>query len=218
MPRQPCHPRRGDLRLKISVGGLDLTSYLLVPFRFLRCFPRVSCLSVSSNVPAIPASKRVSLFSSFFYSNARRTVIQNPLGNMAYRPIGDPQPPHLENIELNTRYDPGAYNNQQYAPPPGSPPDRDKKDVDSKGAFRSNEAPMNSWPVHSQRAAALTSMRISLMIFDAILASTPIMFVGMSIFDTFLYAYNLLPCTIRTTIFIIMAINTSHLLPKYTIC
>lgn len=40
---------------------------------------------------------------------------------------------------------------------------------------------MSSWPVHSQRAAALTPLRMSLMIFDAILASTPIMFVALAL-------------------------------------
>ncbi|CAO2655975.1 Nn.00g047780.m01.CDS01 [Neocucurbitaria sp. VM-36] len=100
-----------------------------------------------------------------------------------YRPIGDPnhtnsQSAPLDNIELNTRYDAGTYN---YAPPTGTPPDRDIKDVDSKAAFRSGEVPVSSWPVHSQRAAALTPLRISLMIFDAILASTPIMFVALAL-------------------------------------
>src|SRR4051794_28699528 len=94
---------------------------------------------------------------------------------MAYRRIDNPQPAHLDNIELNTRYEGGSYG---YAPPTGTPPDRDSKHVDIKGAFRSNEAPGSSWPVHSQRAAALTPLRMSLMIFDAILASTPIMFLG----------------------------------------
>lgn len=96
---------------------------------------------------------------------------------MAYRAIGNPDPAHLDNIELNTRYDAGSYN---YAPPPGTPPDRDKKrDVDTKGLLsQSSQPPVNSWPVHSRRAAAMTPMRFSLLVFDVVLASTPIMFLG----------------------------------------
>jgi hypothetical protein len=96
---------------------------------------------------------------------------------MAYRPIDNPKNAHtnVDNIELNTRYDAGSYG---YAPPADLPPDDDAKVGDAKGAFRSNEAPGGGWPVHSQRAAALTPLRAGLMVFDAILASTPIMFVG----------------------------------------
>ncbi|KAF1845493.1 uncharacterized protein K460DRAFT_283257 [Cucurbitaria berberidis CBS 394.84] len=102
---------------------------------------------------------------------------------MAYIQIGNPnnsssQSIPLDNIELNTRY--GA-RTDNYAPPSGTPPDRDTKNVDSKTAFRSSEAPVNSWPFHSQRAAALTPSRMSLMVFDAILASSPIMFVALAL-------------------------------------
>lgn len=98
---------------------------------------------------------------------------------MSYRPIDESIGPNarVNGFELNTRYEGAAYN---YAPPSGPPPDRDTKDVDSKGAFRSHEAPLGGWPVHSQRVAALTPLRALLMVFDAVLASTPIMFVGQS--------------------------------------
>jgi hypothetical protein len=105
---------------------------------------------------------------------------------MAYQHIGDDhvrglQPAHLDNIELETRYDPGAY---KFAPPPGHPPDSDSKlgDDDRKPLFRAASKatlpPGHSWPVQSQRVAALTPLRAGLMVFDAVLASTPIMFVG----------------------------------------
>ncbi|KAF2830870.1 hypothetical protein CC86DRAFT_168342 [Ophiobolus disseminans] len=116
---------------------------------------------------------------------------------MAYRHIGDPnvrplQPAHLENIELETRYDPGAYN---HVPPPGHPPsgyspsrgvDNDSKNDDDRKPFfhsasKSSQPHGSSWPVQSQRVAGVTPLRAGLMVFDAILASTPIMFVALAL-------------------------------------
>lgn len=98
---------------------------------------------------------------------------------MSYHPIGNPKGSNAQvnDIELSTRYEAGAFN---YAPPSGPPPDHDAKHVDTKDAFRTNEPPVGSWPVHSQRVATVTSLRALLMVFDAVLASTPIMFVGKS--------------------------------------
>lgn len=98
---------------------------------------------------------------------------------MAYRPINDPwnsKSTQSDNIELSTRYDAGSHN---YQPPIGPPPDRDSKDGKSKDVMLIDQTPQGGWPVQSQRAAALTPLRAGLMLFDAILASTPIMFVGM---------------------------------------
>jgi hypothetical protein len=111
---------------------------------------------------------------------------------MAYQPVRGPHiqgftPAHLDNIELDTRYDPGTY---KYAPPPGHPPSQisnqdSKVDDDKKPFFRSasksSQPPGSNWPVQSQQVATVTLLRAGLMIFDAILASTPIMFVGESI-------------------------------------
>jgi hypothetical protein len=108
---------------------------------------------------------------------------------MSYQPVGHNhvrglQPAHLDDIEMDTRYDPGAY---KYAPPPGHPPDSDSKlgDDDKKPLFRpaskATIPPGSNWPVQSQQVAALTPLRAGLMVFDAILASTPIMFIGESV-------------------------------------
>jgi hypothetical protein len=96
---------------------------------------------------------------------------------MAYRPIDNPKGPNaqVDNIELNTRYDAGAYN---YTPPSGTPPDRDTKDVDSKTSFRSSEAPVRSWPIESRRVSTVTPLRAMLLFFDGVLASMPIIFIG----------------------------------------
>jgi hypothetical protein len=120
---------------------------------------------------------------------------------MAYQPknVRPLQPAHLDNIELETRYDPAAYS---YAPPAGHPPSQSdsKIDDDNKPFFRSGlntsqQRPIIKWPVTAQRAAALTPLRAGLMVFDAVLASTPIMFIGEftqsyavdDIFDAFLW-------------------------------
>lgn len=110
---------------------------------------------------------------------------------MAYQPVHDPgaqnvQPAHLDNIEMDTRYDPGA---DKYARPLGHPPshmtDGESKHDDSddkKPFFRSTSRatipPGSNWPVQAQQVATVTPLRAFLMFFDGVLASTPIMFVG----------------------------------------
>jgi hypothetical protein len=105
---------------------------------------------------------------------------------MAYRPVGEHnlQPAHFDNIELNTDYDPGVYN---YAPPPGKPPSHtpdgdSKQDDDTKPFFRATSQPAPppgaNWPIQSQQVATVTPLRALLMVFDGVLASMPIMFVG----------------------------------------
>jgi hypothetical protein len=99
---------------------------------------------------------------------------------MAYQPIRNPnvQPARLDNIELDTRYDPAA-------------PSENSSNDDKKPFFRSHSeanretpAPGSSWPVAAQRVAGLTPLRAGLLVFDTILASTPIMFVGESFFQS----------------------------------
>jgi hypothetical protein len=105
----------------------------------------------------------------------------------SYQPVGQPnlrglQPAHLDNIEMDTRYDPAAYTT--YAPPPGHAPDGDSKfDEDDRKPFFGSTAKAvppaeNKWPIEAQRVASITPLRAGLMIFDAVLASTPLMFVG----------------------------------------
>jgi hypothetical protein len=111
---------------------------------------------------------------------------------MAYQPVHDStieaiQPAHSSNIELDTHYDPGSH---RYAPPSGRSPshntDGDSKqdDIDVKNPFfrRSTSwttrPPGSNRPLQAQQVATVTPLRAGLMIFDAILASTPIMFVG----------------------------------------
>jgi hypothetical protein len=109
----------------------------------------------------------------------------------SYQPVAQTnlrglQPAHLDNIELDTRYDPAAYTT--YAPPSGYPPDGDSKfsEDDRKPFFGSTTkavpvaAPGSNWPVEAQRVATITPLRAGLMMFDAVLASTPLMFVGKS--------------------------------------
>jgi hypothetical protein len=105
---------------------------------------------------------------------------------MAYQTVGDVsprplQPAQLENIELDTQHGP-AYT--KYAPPPGHPPDSDWKfdEDDKKPFFRSTStAPPSPWdnrPVQAQQVATVTPLRAGIGVFDAVLASTPLMFIG----------------------------------------
>jgi hypothetical protein len=110
---------------------------------------------------------------------------------MAYQPVHDPMrgppPAHFDNIEMDTRYDPGA---DKYAPPPGRSPshmtDGDSKFEDlgdyKNPFFRSTSQATqpSAWPGQAQHVATVTPLRAFLMFFDGVLASTPIMFVGES--------------------------------------
>jgi hypothetical protein len=91
------------------------------------------------------------------------------------------QPAHLEFIELDTPYDPGS---DRYEPLPEQSLDSDSKfeDDDKKPLFRttlratlSSDSDRSAQP---QRAVTMTLKRAALMVFDGLLASTPVMFIG----------------------------------------
>ncbi|KAF2116109.1 hypothetical protein BDV96DRAFT_42997 [Lophiotrema nucula] len=85
-----------------------------------------------------------------------------------------------DNIELN-QY---AYNGpgqNQYSPPPGPPPGLHSEHGDSKANFESNQPPVKHWPIHTQQVAHLTPLRTFIIFFDAILASTPLMFIVLAL-------------------------------------
>lgn len=106
---------------------------------------------------------------------------------MAYQPVGDhhghasiyAQP---ENIEMDTRYDPGG---QDHLTPSAQPSLNDSKQGDKTPFFRSkttSKHPSSSqWPVQSQRVATYTPLRSFIMFFDALLASVPLMFVALAL-------------------------------------
>ncbi|KAF2790314.1 hypothetical protein K505DRAFT_251467 [Melanomma pulvis-pyrius CBS 109.77] len=69
-----------------------------------------------------------------------------------------------------------------YAPPAGPPPSSDYKSRDSKAFFDGkNEPPVRHWPIHSQHVATVTPLRGFIIVFDALLASTPIMFIALAL-------------------------------------
>ncbi|KAF2735281.1 hypothetical protein EJ04DRAFT_576229 [Polyplosphaeria fusca] len=82
-----------------------------------------------------------------------------------------------QNIELD------QYGHQfepiRYSPPAGHPPD--SKNRDSKAHFQSDQPPVPHWPAHSQNVARLTPLRTFIIFFDAILASSPIMFIALAL-------------------------------------
>lgn len=117
---------------------------------------------------------------------------------MAYQPVQDPdirpiQPAHFGTIELDTRYDPAYAPAHGRSPSISRSPDGEWKgeDMGDKNPFfrRSRSTSWSTtWPlppppgvrpsVQAQQVATLTPLRAGLMVFDAVLASTPIMFVG----------------------------------------
>jgi hypothetical protein len=107
-----------------------------------------------------------------------QSLLLNPA--MRYQPL---EPTHqnvqdkpYHNIEMNQQ--PSQFS---YQP---SLPNLDQKSRDSKTYFQNdnNERPVRRWPTQSQRVATITPLRGVIIVFDAILASTPIMFIGMSTF------------------------------------
>lgn len=104
---------------------------------------------------------------------------------MSYHPVAHGAHIPLDNIELDTRYDPAAYAHAQQAPSQVSRGDdeSDKKPLFRREGSKKSASGVGSrhgaWPVQAQRVAAITPLRAGIMVFDAVLASTPIMFVGM---------------------------------------
>ena len=86
-------------------------------------------------------------------------------------------------IELSEQH---ARPAQTYSPPsplasPLDPPlDYDKQlNNDSKTNLQPQPSPGRNWQLQSQQVARITPLRAAIIILDAIIASTPIMFIGM---------------------------------------
>ena len=99
---------------------------------------------------------------------------------MSYLPLGDGRKhPHVENIELTATND-GQSRYNDYRAPPGLPPDGGTKYSNYNASFAPDKPAVNDWPVNSQQVAALTPLRGSILVFDILLASTPLLFIGMA--------------------------------------
>ena len=92
---------------------------------------------------------------------------------MSYAPLGEGRTsPHAENIELVTKHDgQTAY---------GYPLHHGIYS-DSKAYQLPGKTAVDNWPVQSQQVAALTPLRATILAFDFILASSPLVFIGMPI-------------------------------------
>jgi len=97
---------------------------------------------------------------------------------MGYAPVnrsahGVPEENWSDNIQMQ------AYSSQPvplYSPPDGPPPDAKVKSyADSQ---HSRKSLIRHWPVESQRIWTMTPFRAFVMFLDVILASAPIMFLG----------------------------------------
>ena len=99
---------------------------------------------------------------------------------MAYESVNNPRGPYLpldEDFELSTRYDVGSHDN--ILPATGAPGRNDKDRVeDTKIPFGSKELPLGQWPANPECVAIITPWKALVMVFDILLASTPIMFIS----------------------------------------
>lgn len=97
---------------------------------------------------------------------------------MSYAPLGGGRTsPHTETIELTTKNDGRiAYG---YAPPEGPLHDGDFKRGDANAYWTHSKA-VDSWPIQTQQIAALTPLRGIILVFDIVLASSPLLFIGVT--------------------------------------
>ncbi|EFQ86230.1 hypothetical protein PTNB73_04601 [Pyrenophora teres f. teres] len=101
---------------------------------------------------------------------------------MAYEPVQNRKGPYVrleEDIELSMQYNSGSYRN---TPLPNNTQDRDGKArvEDTREGFLSNEVPLGQWPSNSERMTTVTLWKALVILFDVILASTPIMFIALA--------------------------------------
>ncbi|KAF7577654.1 hypothetical protein PtrM4_018940 [Pyrenophora tritici-repentis] len=105
---------------------------------------------------------------------------------MAYGPVPNLNGPDVrleEDIELSTQYNSGSHRN---IPLPIDAQDREDKDraQDTKNTLLSNEVPIGRWPSNSERMAKVTLRKALVVVFDTLLASTPIMFIALALLAT----------------------------------
>ena len=108
---------------------------------------------------------------------------------MAYESVNNPRGPYLpldEDFELNTRYDAGSHDNTLPATDTSGRNDKDRVE-DAKIPFVSKGLPLGQWPANPGCVAIMTPWKALVMVFDALLASTPIMFIGRSIPNSALF-------------------------------
>jgi hypothetical protein len=99
---------------------------------------------------------------------------------MAYEPVGRTNGSRMslsDDLEPTMRYDAGSYNSRPSANDSVHHQTEDGVQ-NSKGATWSVESIKEQWPLQSQRLAPMTPLRGFIVVFDVILASMPIMFIG----------------------------------------
>ncbi len=94
---------------------------------------------------------------------------------MSYNKLNNAERARLESIELTTKYGETSYKD---APRPESSLDHNMKTTDSKKVARLRVGAGFSLPVEPRRPAAFTPIKTLVFVFDFILASMPIMFIG----------------------------------------
>lgn len=92
--------------------------------------------------------------------------------------VEDARHESFENIEM-IQHSTNSPPETLYAPPPPHPPRTSDVSIkDTKALFSTEQPPIERWPIRSQQVATLTPRRTVIIVFDVILASTPIMFIG----------------------------------------
>lgn len=97
------------------------------------------------------------------------------LNVMAYEPVGHNIKGPRVSVEdaLSIQYDAGSYSNSL-----DDSRDHDGEDGVKDNKDTSHETRVQKWPSRSQKVATITPLKVLIMVFDVVLASTPIMFLG----------------------------------------
>ncbi|XPS92069.1 hypothetical protein M3J09_001475 [Ascochyta lentis] len=99
---------------------------------------------------------------------------------MSYVPLGDGRTkPYVETIELTTKHN--GQPTYSYVPPSRLP----EGEIDNYNNFQehilSGKPSIDNWPVKSQQVAILTPLRGSILVFDILLASSPLLFTVLAV-------------------------------------
>ncbi|EUC45065.1 hypothetical protein COCMIDRAFT_96576 [Bipolaris oryzae ATCC 44560] len=102
---------------------------------------------------------------------------------MAYEPVGRTDGSRTsigDDLETRMQYDAGSYSSDPSATGPVHRGVGDQA-KGAKGATWSSESISEQWPLQSQKLAPMTPWHGFIMVFDLILASTPIMFISLAL-------------------------------------
>ncbi|KAG9189022.1 hypothetical protein G6011_05890 [Alternaria panax] len=98
---------------------------------------------------------------------------------MAYEPVrASAKGPNVsvEDDVSSIRYDAGSYSNDS-----DNARDRNTEDGVEETKGNSNGMQVQRWPLNSQKVAVMTPLKVLILVFDVVLASTPVMFLALAL-------------------------------------